>query len=169
MWSSTVKRSGPEPLTLTGDERIESRLGEIVDGIVDGIVAAIKPRAVFATGSLAKGELTARIADGRVELISDLEIAVVDGNWFKGRRVSRLERDLARVNDGARSTAFNDAAGMAHAGASVERPPQPLPRRLRWLSLRQCPLQPRSLGPHFPQRRSSLRLRCPRSGYGQHR
>ena len=31
------------------------------------------------------------------------------------------------LNDGARSTAFKDAAGMAHAGASVERPPQPAP------------------------------------------
>jgi len=96
MWSLTVNRSGRDALTVTGDERIEARLGDIVDGIVEGIVAAVYPMAVFATGSLAKGELTARIADGRVELISDLEIAVVDINWLKRRAVRRVERDLAR-------------------------------------------------------------------------
>lgn len=96
MWSLTVNRSGREALTLTGDDRIESRLGEIVDGLVGGLVAAMSPYAVFATGSLAKGELTARMSEGQVELISDLEIAVVDGNWFKARRVGEVERDLAR-------------------------------------------------------------------------
>jgi len=96
MWSLTVNLSGHEALTATGLERIESRLGEIVDGIVDGIVDAVSPKAVFATGSLAKGELTARLADGQVELVSDLEIAVVDGNWLKRCRLGEVERELAR-------------------------------------------------------------------------
>ena len=90
-----ANQSGSRRYTLSGDAAIEEHINKILADIVKELVLNIKPVSIFLSGSLAKEEMTAFAVDGKIEIVSDFEIGVLDWNWTKRSRVRKIEQFLA--------------------------------------------------------------------------
>ena len=88
------KQFGNKRYTLLGDAAVEKHIVDIVNGVVQRLVSRIKPVSVFLSGSLAKGEVTAFRTEGKIEIVSDFEIGVVDWNWTKKARIRKIQEQL---------------------------------------------------------------------------
>jgi len=90
-----VHQSGRRQYTLKGDEIVETHINKIVNGIVEHLICEFSPVSVFLSGSLAKGEMSAYSANGKVKYWSDFEIGVVTKNWFKRLKCKKVQQYLS--------------------------------------------------------------------------